>query len=219
VQNKDLEIVVNHIHQNWAYLQLIGQQSLDVFAKMIKQPIPTQTTNLWIENIELRFIVHKRFGMHHIEILVISDAACSFYEKITQDIFQVLPFGQNIYNMFALEAGVIFDMSLNSEDIDTTTDTLFKTQVLAMPLVKLDTPLSGGDIYQDKYHLDEAPLGMTCATMIYSPSYNQYVFPTLLKGDFKQWENKILSVVSKDGSHITQVKIISDKMLKIQEVA
>jgi hypothetical protein len=125
--------------------------------------------------------------------------------------------------MFALEAGAIFDTTVISDikqDTVAHTDTsFFTTQALAMPLVKLDNPLSGGSIYPDKHHTDEAPLGITLPTMIYSPFYNQYVFPTLLKGDFQQWENKIVSVISKDGQETTQVKIISDKMLKIQEVA
>jgi hypothetical protein len=187
--------------------------------KIVKQPLSSllnDTMDLWIENIQIRFVRYNRFDIPHIDMFVISDAACAFYQKLTDDIFQIAPFGQPIYDMFALEAGQIFDTPLVTQNKN---GTLFTTQALAMPLVKLDNTLHGGDIYPDKYHLDEKPQGITVSNMIYSPYYNQYVFPTLLNGDFHQWENKIVSVISKDKQHATQVKIISDKMLRTQEVA
>lgn len=213
--------VMNNVTQGWAYLQMIGNDARHIFEKITKQPTPQNSCELWIENIQLRFIIHNRFGVPHVDMLIVSDAAEAFYQKLTQQIAQLVPFGDNIYNMFALEAGAIFDMcSVHSTHSQTEEPQVnFKTPALAIPLVKLDKPLVGGDIFPDKNHLSEIPLGITFPMMIYSPFYNQYVFPTLLKGDLQEWENKIVSVMTKDGQETAQVKIISDKMSKIQEVA
>ncbi len=232
-----LKFAVHKLNQSWAYLQIIGDKAIQIFEKMTKTQmamLPPDTVNLWIENIQLRFVTYNRYNIPHIDIMIASDAAASFYQKLTSDAFGLAPFSQPIYDMIALEAGHIFDMPLmphhlgknlpqNHTDADTlcTTQftTEFTTQALAMPLANTHISLYGGDVFPETYQDTDTPQGIMLPNMVFSPHYNQYLVPTLLKGDFQQWENKIVSVVNKDKCYAIQVKIISDKMLKIQEVA
>jgi hypothetical protein len=216
-----LKVAVHTLNQSWAYLQIVGTEAEAVFKKIIKMPmadLPNNVVNLWIENIQLRFVKYDRYNIPHIDIMVASDAAVSFYQKLTDNVFGLLPFSQPIYDMIALEAGRIFDMPLIQKH-QQTPEALFTTQALAMPLAKTHISLCGGDIYPETYQDHETPQGIMLSNMVFSPYYNQYLVPTLLKGDFHEWENKIVSVVNKDKQYAIQVKIISDKMLKIQEVA
>ncbi|MFT6212566.1 MAG: hypothetical protein ACJARD_000691 [Alphaproteobacteria bacterium] len=220
--NRQLRVILNAIHQSWSYIQLVGAQAQSVFETLIKMKlvsIPKNTPNLWIENIQLRFAHYERYDIPHIDLLISSDAAAAFYHKLTQEQFQLPPFSEPIYNMIALEAGAIFDKPFDC-DIMKQHQELFTTQALAIALAVQETSLEGGTVHQDKIsHHNENPEGILLSTKIFSPYHDQYVVPTLLKGDFTQWENKIVSVLSKDKKRKMQVKIISDKMSKIQEVA
>lgn len=224
-----LKVAVHTLNQSWAYLQIIGDKAVQIFEKVTKTHmalLPPDTVNLWIENIQLRFVIYNRYNIPHIDIMIASDAAASLYQKLTSDSFGLAPFSQPIYDMIALEAGHIFDMPLmphnlanNHINTDTQLTTQFTTRALAMPLASTHTSLYGGDVFPETYHDTDLPQGIMLPNMVFSPHYNQYLVPTLLKGDFQQWENKIVSVVNKDKRYAIQVKIISDKMLKIQEVA
>jgi hypothetical protein len=220
-----LKLAVHKLNQSWTYLQIIGDKATQIFEKMTKTHIallPADTVNLWIENIQLRFVMYNRYNIPHIDIMIASDAAASLYQKLISDGFGLAPFSQPIYDMIALEAGHIFDMPLMPHHLaknHNDSNTLFTTQALAMPLASTHTSLYGGDVFPESYQDTDVPQGIMLPNMVFSPHYNQYLVPTLLKGDFQQWENKIVSVVNKDKHYAIQVKIISDKMLKIQEVA
>ena len=217
--HQDKHIALHDVSQSWAYLQLVGGHALSLFEKIIKLPIASISKNnvdIWIENIQLRFIIYTRFDMPHIDIFIVSDAAKSFYEKLINQPFSILPFSQPIYDIMALEAGHIFDVALPSVHL-VEKKSVYTTQALAMPLAKIDVSLSESHIYSENDK--DNPQGIVLSQMIFSPYYNQYVVPILLKGDFQEWENKIVFMITKDKKYSLQVKIVSDKMLKIQEVA
>jgi|GEM_PF-6009608 len=221
------KVIANDISHSWSYMQLVGKKAQAIFESLIQ--VSLSGTNkvipqAWIGNIQIRFAFYQRYGIPHIDFLVESDAAVALYAQLTHpETYNISSFSEKIYNIIALEAGEIFEKSTECQSMKALYNTSYTTQALIVPLPKYDalmTTIEGGSVYSEKMRgLNDPPKGIVSSSKIFSPHHNQYVIPTLLEGDFSQWENKIVSVISKDKKQQIQAKIISDKNTHIQEVA
>lgn len=215
------KVVVNSVHQNWALIQLVGQEATMIFENVTRSTssaLVGKAGYLWLENIQLIFAHYEHYDITHIDILITSDAANYFYQSLINSDYNLYPFAAPIYDIIMLEAGHIFNVPQISQNRVKSYEE-FTTQALAVPLVKSDIPLCAGYIFSEKHHAGQDPQGVLLSKKIFSPYYGQYVLPVLLKGTFDKWNNKTVSVMSEDKVVSMQVKIISDKMLKIDEVA
>ena len=86
-ENNHTKIALHKVNQSWAYLQLVGDKAIEIFEKIVKMPvtaIPNNHVSIWIENIQLRFVMYQRYNIQHIDMMIASDAAMSFYQKLTE---------------------------------------------------------------------------------------------------------------------------------------